>query len=413
MSNAAEGTPDVASPLPGPRLLLLGVVLMFTMFVGTFPQYALGVLAPLLLAEIDISEFELGLVASALYVSAAVIARFGGRQLDRMHGRAALLLLLLASTGSLVLIAASTSIAILVIGVLVAGVAIGANNPVTNRVIAYHVPAGRRGSVIGVKQIGVKVANVAAGVLVPLFAHTLGWRPGLRTFAVVAVLVGVASLRIVPAERRRSVNRGRQGSSAHLRGQVRWLRYYAAFMAIGMSAITTYLPLHAVQNVGMSLAQAGLVVTVMGTVAVGARLVWAALADRMNSPETLLIALSAVGASALAMIAAAGAVGPWILWVAAAVVGATVGSWTVVAHLTIVVEVDADRAASATGLMQATFVAGQAVGAPVFGALIAVTGSFATGWWLTAALSLGASAVAVIEQRRRARTAAATDEIAV
>lgn len=409
MPNRNGAGPTTAPVLSGTRIPLLGVVLMFAMFVGTFPQYALGVLAPLLLAEIDISEFELGLVASSLYVSAAIVARFGGRHLDRMDGRAALLLLFLSATVSLVLVSASWSITTLVAGVTIAGVAIGANNPVTNRVIAYHVTAGRRGAVIGLKQIGVKAANVAAGVLVPLFAHTLGWRPGLRTFAAVGVLVGIASLRIVPAEGDRPATRGPRGPSSQLRGQVRWLRYYAGFMAIGMSAITTYLPLHAVQNVGMSLGQAGLVVTLMGAVAVGARLVWAALADRMNRPATLLVALSAAGAMALAMVAASSALGAWILWIAAALVGATVGSWTVVAHLTIVVEVDAERAASGTGLLQATFVAGQAVGAPVFGALIGATGSFVIGWSLTAVLTLGACRVALLEQRRRTRMAAATD----
>lgn len=401
MGIAVSSVSGGSSSLPSSRQLFFGLVLMVTMFVGTFPQYALGVLAPLLLDEIDIGEIELGLVASVLYVAAAVVARFGGRQLDRMQGRSALLLLFITSTGSLILISLSRSMLWLFGAVLISGIAIGANNPVTNRLIALHVPAGRRGYVIGIKQVGVKVANVAAGVLIPLFALTLGWRPGLRTFALVGLILGLAILKVVPAGSTEPTSSRPRGTPADLRGRVRWLRYYAAFMAIGMSSITTYLPLHAVQNADMSLTQAGGVVTIMGSVAVGARLVWAALADRTGKPATLMIVLAGVGSVALLMVASAGTLGAWILWIGAAVVGATVGSWNVVAHLTIVQEVDAAQTASATGLLQATFLVCLAIGAPVFGALVDVTGSFVSGWILTAGLSVVAAMTAAYEQRRR------------
>lgn len=390
---------------PLSRELVFASALMLAMFAGNLPQYTLGVLAPVLTDELAVGEAQLGVLASVLYVSAAIVARLAGRRMDDVSGRLTLALLFSTATAAMVLLAGSHTWKGLLVAVLVAGVAIGGNNLATNRLIALHVPDGRRGLVIGVKQIGVKLAHVAAGAAIPVLALTFGWRRGLLLLAAIVAVAAATSLRAVPRHER--VPRDADAAPAaaarslDLAPRVRWLRYYAVFMGVGMSAITTYLPLHAVQNVGLSLVEGGLVVTVLGVAAVLARLVWATVAERSRQPATVLAMLGVGGGLSLAAIAMAPVVGPWLLWLGAATAGATAGSWNVVAHLTVVSEIEPERAAAATGLIQATFLLGLAFGAPLFGILVESTGSFRLAWLAAGALSGAALASAWREQVRR------------
>lgn len=384
------------------RDLMLASVLMLAMFSGNLPQYALGVLAPVLKVELAVGEAQLGMLASMLYISAAVVARLAGRRIDRVSGQATLGLLFGTAVGALALMGSSSTWRGLAAAVLLAGVAIGANNLATNRLIALHIPDGRRGVVIGVKQIGVKLAHIAAGAAIPALALTFGWRQGLLLIAGSVAVVAALSLRVVPRyEPVASDSHPPRSPQTDLRSRVRWLRYYAVFMGVGMSAITTYLPLHAVQNVGLTFVQGGLVVTLLGTTAVLARLVWATVAERRGQPATVLAVLGLGGALSLAAVSMAPAVGPWLLWLGAATAGATAGSWNVVAHLTVVSEIEPEQAAAATGLVQATFLLGLAVGAPLFGVLVESTGSFQTAWLVAGGLSGAALATAWRERARR------------
>lgn len=391
-----------------PRELVFASALMLAMFSGNLPQYTLGVLAPVLIDEIAVGEAQLGVLASMLYVSAAVVARLAGRRIDRVSGRLTLALLFSTAIGALVMMAGSHTWKGLLAAVLLAGVAIGANNLATNRLIAVHVPDGRRGLVIGVKQIGVKLAHIAAGAAVPVLALALGWRQGLLVLAGGVAIAAGLSLQAVPRHQpvADADPPSAAGSASDLGARVRWLRYYAVFMGVGMSAITTYLPLHAVQNVGLSLVEGGLVVTLLGGTAVVARLAWATVAERTREPATVLAVLAIGGGLSLAAISMAPTVGTWLLWVGAAIAGATAGSWNVVAHLTVVSEIEPERAATATGLVQATFLVGLAVGAPLFGVLVESTGSFTLAWLVAGALSGAALATAWRERtRRQVRTA--------
>lgn len=384
------------------RDLLIAVVLLTAMFVGTFPQFAIGVLAPVLRAELGITELELGVVASLLYAMAALVARYGGHGIDRVSGRRALALLFATSTISLMALAVSRSLLGLIIAVLLCGVAVGANNPVTNRLIAVHVPVGRRALVLAVKQTGVKLAHLASGALIPLFVLTIGWRSGLSLLALFTVVTAVIGLLFLPGGNgAASVDGDQPTDNDHVRRAVHWLRVYAGLMGIGTAAITTYLALYAVEHVGMSLTEAGLVVTTLGACAVAARLLWGTVAERTGRPASVLVLLSGVGTISLLGLAAAAGTGPWLLWVASVLAGATMGSWNVVAHLTVVSEIATTRAASATGLVQATFLIGLAVGAPAFGFVVELTGGFAAAWAMTAALSIAAMAVASGEVARR------------
>lgn len=328
------------------------------------------------------------MVAASLYVVAAAVARLGGRRIDDLGGRTSLVVLYALAISSLLLLAASQSVVWSVAAAVLAGASMGINNPVTNRLIALHADPRHRGRVVGVKQTGVKVSHLVAGAALPWLAQTVGWRQGLALVALVAgtgVLLGPLTVPTVSLGS--AGHREREGA---VRGAVPldlgWLRLFAVTMAVGVSAINTYLPLYAVERVGMSLAGAGAVVTVFALTAIAARLVWAAVTDRVGDPTMMLLWLSGGGAAGLIVLAGAEATGPLVLWVATLWTGITTGSWNVVAHVTVIREAHGSRAAAASGFMQSAFFLGLAIGAPVFGLVVETTGEYRPAWGVASAL---------------------------
>src|SRR5205807_3995272 len=75
-------------------------------------------------------------------------------------------------------------------GVAVAGAGYGAINPATNVLSTALVPRRRRALFLSIKQTGVTLGGLAAGLALPRLAQALGWRSAVSV--AVAVLLGGA-----------------------------------------------------------------------------------------------------------------------------------------------------------------------------------------------------------------------------
>lgn len=391
-ANGSDGAgPD---PTTGSELALTSA-LFFAMMVSTFPEFALGVLAPFLVEELPVGEASIGLAASMMYLGAAVVARTAGRALDVIGGRAGLMILYGTSIAALVLLASSRSLIwLLALGIVASG-GLGINNPLTSRLIVEGIRDGRRGLAIGVKQTGVKVGQSVAGALLPWLAFSLGWRPGLLVVGGVAAVLLVASMPAVPRTTRSNRPPPAPGSVAAARRQVRWLQYYSLAMATGQSALTIYLALYAVQQVGTTVTEGGLMVATFALVATATRLFWVIAAERLMQPERALLLLSGGAIVGLLLILGAATAGPSLLWAGAVVTGASIGTWNVVVQYAILTQVEPEHTAAATGAVQSAFMLGLCIGAPLFGITVEVAGSFALAWGIAILLALGGAAVTV------------------
>ncbi len=384
------------------RELALTSALFFAMMVSTFPEFALGVLAPFLVEELAVGEASIGVAASLMYLGAAVVARTAGRALDVIGGRAGLAILYGTAIAAIVLLASSRSLVwLLALGIVASG-GLGINNPLTSRLIVEGIRDGRRGLAIGVKQTGVKVGQSVAGGLLPWLAFSLGWRPGLLVVGAVATALLAASLPAVPTTVRSHRPSPAPDSVAAARRQVRWLQYYSLAMATGQSALTIYLALYAVQQVGATVTQGGLMVATFALVATATRIVWVVAAERLMRPERALLVLSSGAVVGLLLVMGASSAGIFLLWAGAVVTGATVGTWNVVVQYAILTEVEAEHTAAATGAVQSAFMLGLCVGAPLFGVTVEVAGSFTLAWGIAIALALGGAAAVTVGRRPRA-----------
>lgn len=427
---APSSRPDPAGEpgAPGTGLLL---VLLAAMGVGTLFNYGVSASSTVVIERLGVTSGRLGTVLTVVFASAAATSVVLGRAADRLSSRAQMSIIFGGSAAALAVGAFAPTLGALYAAAAVAGVTQAISNPTTNRIIRTVVPAERRIGWIGVKQSGVQVAQLVAGLSFPAAALALGWTgAALAAAGLAAVLWAVAVAAAPPlpaasgasaavAERAERTGRARGGRAGSARpGRARadraplpatvWFFAAIAFLTgLGMQATNTYLPLFAVESLGLTLVLSGAAAAASGVVGVFSRIWWGRRMSAGHRPTTLLSgivlgALAGVGVFLAADLARA----PALLWAGAAVHGLTVLGANVVINAGLLDTVPAEHLGRATGVNAMGMYAGFACGPLVMGLLRDLTGDFRLGF---AAVGAGyaLALMVVLVLRRHADRAAA------
>ncbi|MFE6127581.1 nitrate/nitrite transporter [Streptomyces sp. NPDC056437] len=388
---AAEGTAATASaPLPDKRQApALTALLTCAMAFSMLQLFLLGALGPRLVDELGISPTVLGLTTTIGFGTAAVLSPMGGRIVDRIGPRRALVVLLVVSAVALALIGAAPGAGLLLAAVALGGVPQALANPATNKAILASVPPARRGSVTGTKQSGVQLGAFAAGLPLAAVAGGIGWRGAVWTAAGTALLTGLWALRTLPSVPPPPATTMRP--SLVPRGFVAWLAVFSLFLGSGIASVNTYLALFGVRELEMGPGTAAALVAVLGVAGIVGRVGWSRAA-RPGRAEWLPGWL-AVGAVCAAALLAAALSAPPLAWAAAVAVGVFAVSGNAVSMVLVMQRAAPGRAGQDSALVAAGFFAGFAVGPLLFG-LFAETGRYGFGWMLVAGEFAAAGAVA-------------------
>lgn len=390
---------DEMGSVPSPRWrVAFGLTLLAAMGVATFITFILGVLAPFLLEEFGISRSQLGALTTVLYVVGGLGSPAAGHVVDRFGGRVTLMVLFLSGAIGTVGVAVARNYAWLVVAMVLAGFSLAAGNPVTNKLVAEHLPIGTRGTIMGVKQAGVPLGAFLAGVVIPGTALLLGWRGAVLIALVVPVAGLVAGQRLVPPDAVTARPRHRQPRH-RLGPNVRWLAWYAFFMGAGVAVVNVYLPLYAYDRVGLGVAAAGLVTSVIGFVGVLSRVGWGRLTERSGRVTMPLMAIAACSMGSVLLILAAETAGSWLLWGAALLFGSSTLGWIVVGMIGVVAEIGRERAGRASGVVLLGFYGGFIPSPVIFGAIVDHRGGYRLAWMVIAAVFLVATSIAIAWHR--------------
>jgi predicted MFS family arabinose efflux permease len=381
--------------------IAFAVVLAVAMGTSTYAGYAFGVLGPMIRDEFGISRFQLGLLTTCFFLVGGPLSLAAGHATDRYGARLVMLLAFAGAALAIVAMAGAPSYPWMLIGAGAAGLALATGNPVTNKLVADHLPPGRRGLVMGGKQAGVQVGAFLAGALLAPVAAAIGWRAAFGWSAAVPLVGLAAALLVIP--RGAGTEAEHQPVSAPADGGlppgVRWLAAYAFLMGSGVAAINAYLPLYLVERAGASHELAGAVVAAIGVVGVGSRIAWGWASERMPSFTLPLLLLGLGAVLAVAMVAAVERIGLWIAWPAAIVFGASAVTWNAVGMLAVITESGSRLAGRASGVVTAGFYIGF-VGSPmVFGLVVDAAQDYLPAWLLVMAV-FAATVVVVLGWRR-------------
>jgi len=207
----------------GPYRKRLGVVALTATFGGLLFGYDTsvinGALSPMSIA-LHLTTFTQGVVTSSLLFGAAVGAISGGRLSDAWGRRKAILLLaVLFFVGALTCVFAPT-LAFMVAGRIILGLAVGAASTVVPVFLAELAPYEIRGSLAGRNELMIVAGQLAAFVINAIIGNVWGeggdvWRFMLAVEALPAVALFVGMLRM-PESPRWLVQKGRHDEALRI-----------------------------------------------------------------------------------------------------------------------------------------------------------------------------------------------------
>jgi len=375
------------------------VVVASALVLAALPLFLVGGLAVQIKEEFALSEAALGAGVTAGFVVGALSAPFGGRLADRVGPKTSVYLGLSLGTLSLVGLGLLTTGWGTMVGFLcIAGVGVAITDPGLAILVNQAIPHGRQGLAFGIKEASIPAATLAAGIAVPVIALTVGWRwafaIGLVPFAVVMVMLpGLESARRRPP--RPPGNPGHGGKPPPNRGALLLAAVAAAFGTAAASGVGIFLTDSAV-SMGLSPANAGILLATGSVAGIIARVGSGVLADRSGGPQFKLIAVMlAVGAVTMAL----GGTGNTSLLVVGTI-GAFGGgwAWTGIFFLSLV-KTNPDRPGTVAGIGTFGLGVGNASGPLLFG-VVAQTYSYGVAW-LGAAVVAGVAAVLMAAARSR------------
>lgn len=380
------------------------VVLTLAMALPMLVLYAIGALGPQLVTEVGVDRTELGLLPATGFAVAAVLSLWSGRIVDRAGTRGAGAALFAVVAVSFAMMALAGGLGLLVVAVAACGIAQALANPVTNRIIAERVPARARGAVVGIKQSGVQLAALVAGVGLPPVAAVWGWQVAFACVPPVALACLIATLRLphtVPDTARRPGTAGGRPLPAAPGRALGALLALQLCLGAGLAAVTTFVPLYAHQDLGASERHGALVLAGFGVSGVVSRVLWTSVAGRREDPsglQLMLALLAAIAAGALWLSSVVPAGGLTLVWAGAIGVGATAVAANAVSMLSVITDRRFGPVGHASALASSGFFAGFVVSPPLAG-LLADTAGFGATWVLVMGAFLLATGCAAALRR--------------
>ena len=385
----------------------------------SFQSRLIPILFPALAATYGWQAGMVGYLSAANILGALLILIAGSGFIRYLGGVRALQYGLLLGGAGLALFY-SPYLAIALLACALTGFGQGFASPVGSEVLQRFCPPNRRNLLFSVKQAGVPLGGVIAGLGIAPLIDYAGWRPALL-FSIALVLVAVG---LTWPWRNRIDKPGRRGTtgddegslmqritrlvSAPLRSlgsdpELPKLAIAGALLSATQSCWFTFTAIYFVTDLGYSLGMAGVVFALMQATGVVGRICLGWLADRLGQPLVILLLCAVVGTACSLLLYLSDASWPLsTLLLVSALSGLSVSSWNGV-HIAEIARCTppalvAESAAGSAILVNCT----NAIAPMMFGVLATLKGSLAPSWLIPAVFSLLASLVVIRAMRRPA-----------
>jgi MFS family permease len=227
------------------------------------------------------------------------------------------------------------------LGALITGLSQGISNPAGSNVLQRFSPPGKRNLMFSIKQSGVPLGGVVAGLIVPPLVLLTGWRGALAGSGLLVALGiwltwrGREQTDEPPGERKAPPRR--RGFFYSVVQPLRVMSARPGMMSLAWAGVLlsacqacwfAFMVTYLVVKLGYTLTLAGLVFAIMQTCSVAGRVVLGWLADRTRDPRVILVGAGWVACAATVLMALAAPDWPlWAVMTLSAVAGASVAGW--------------------------------------------------------------------------------------
>jgi predicted MFS family arabinose efflux permease len=351
----------------------------------------LPVVAPLVADAIGVSTTYVGIYVGVVYLAAMFSSVLGGAAVKRFGAmRLSQGCLVLAAFG-LLLCAIPHPLSI-AIGALFIGAGYGPITPASSHLLIKTTPPERLSLVFSLKQTGVPIGGVVAGLLVPQFERLMGWQWAFVIVAAFCLLCAYAVNPLSPAldgDRDPSVRPSLIKSLVNpvklvwSHKALRILACVSFLFAITQLSLTTYLVTFLFEDLGWALVAAGVALAVTQAAGVGARIVWGWMADNwFGSGYMLMVVAGLLALSAAAMPFFTPETPHVWLYLVLILLGATAIGWNGVYLAEVARQAPKGQASVATGGTLGFTFFGVLCGPPLFGVAAANLQSYGLSYGL-------------------------------
>lgn len=403
-----------ATSVTAAKWRLAGLVAATTLVQALCSLAALVVaaIAPKLADSLGVSASLVGWQIAIVYGGAMLTALSGGTVVRRFGAcRTSQAALVLCAVGAAM--SATPWLPAIAVASLLLGFGYGLTNPAASHLLARRATGPSRNLIFSIKQTGVPLGGTMAGLLAPPLALAFGWQAALLAVGA-AGLIFAATLQPVraawDADRDPQVRMRENpftGLAVIWRWKLlRWLSLAGFFYAAVQLCLTTFLVTMLVADVGLSLIEAGMLMSAVQVSGVVGRVFWGIVADRLRDGLKVMVILGVVGVVAAGMTTLLSPAVPSLaVWLVLLAFGASAIGWNGVYLAEIAHRAPLEQVGRATGASLFFTYGGVLVGPPLFAMAYGPLGSYTATYGLTAVVGLGGLAC-VFAARRVMRPAA-------
>ena len=282
------------------RLLTIAVLTMLVQQSLSFmTTMVLPVAAPVIAKDLDLSPALVGAYSVALYC-VAIFSALGCGPFIQRYGPLRVSQVALIIMGLGLFIATAGTIPMFALSALIVGASGAISTPASSELLFRYAPPRHAPVIFAIKQTGVPLGGILAGILVPIFILATDWR---GAFIISGLMCIVASFLLQPWRARfdehRQKDRALMPNTELLRTVGMVFSHpktreisFAMFTFVGAQAVfAAFFVLFLVEGLGYELTLAGQVFAASQVVAVVARIFWGWLAGSFIAPRTMLALL--------------------------------------------------------------------------------------------------------------------------
>lgn len=312
-----------------------------------------------------------------------------------------------ALAGLAVLLCLHGGWSLMLLSAFLIGVGYGPSAPAGSDMLMRAAPAGRRAFAFSIKQAGVPLGGLAAGLLLPPVAIWGGvdavlWLCAIIALAAAAMLGQWGATREAAPARLRDRPRARELASAPLRllrlvfgaPELRAITIAGLGLGVAQGVLMGYFPVFLSDHAGLPLAAVGFAFALLQGVGIGGRVVMGWLSDRMAAPGRATLGLCFASSATMALVATIGP-GSSPVWIAivSGLAGLTVVSWNGVFLSDLAGAAPEGRVGEITSAGTFVIFSGYVVSPLAVQLVFAAAGGYAAGFLAAAAAPLVVAAV--------------------
>ncbi len=360
---------------------------------------AVPVMAPAISVDTGLRASLLGAYSFVMWSAATLVSGAVGGLIARLGAPRVVQLSLLLCAAGLAAGATGTAAGLVVTPALI-GAACAIETPASSEILARLAAPEQRTFIFSLKQTGVQVGGVLAGIAFPAALPGLGWRGAMAALAALLVISALAleTLRPrlaphAPPPRPRGASPGRLAFV--LRNRALRDLATASFVFHAMQAcLNVFLVAYLVEEHGYSLAGAGLLLAAAQLGGFVGRLGFGlAVGPRLGAIRLLVGVGFGMSAAAAAVALGAGVAPPLLLGVLCFLFGLTASGWNGVFLAEVAREAPAGEIARVTGGVMITAYAGLILGPVAFSAAATAAATLGAGYLLLAGATLAGALV--------------------